>query len=490
MERENEHALELTRRHFFGKAATGIGGAALASLLGEEALAAAPGKPAATKGRPPGANAALAQLHFAPRVKRVIYLFQSGGPSHLDLWDYKPGLTAQNGQELPESVRMGQRLTGMTSEQAKKPVAASIFKFAQHGKSGTWVSELLPHTAGIVDDICLVKSTVTNAINHDPAVTVMNTGAEQPGRPTMGAWLSYGLGSGNRDLPSFVVMTSGQVGQNLHTRYWESGFLPSVHQGVQFRAKGDPVLFLSNPEGMSPAVRRRVLDGIRDLNRQKLAASPDPEIRTRIEQYEMAFRMQTSVPELMDISKEPASTFELYGPEAKTPGTYAANCLLARRLAERNVRFIQLYHRDWDHHGGLPGGIRSQCAQTDRGSAALITDLKQRGLLDDTLVIWGGEFGRTVYSQGNLTATDYGRDHHGRCFTVWMAGGGIKPGFSYGETDDFGYNIVHDPVPIHDLHATFLHLLGVDHKRLLYRFQGRDFRLTDVEGELVKAILA
>jgi len=477
----NELEQAITRRQFFGRAATGIGTMALASLLSEVAEA-APAKLAA--------RGALPALHVAPKAKRVIYLFQSGGPSQLDLFDYKPRLRDENGKELPDSVRMGQRLTGMTSGQKSKPVAASIFQFAQHGKSGAWVSDLLPHTAKIVDDISIIRSMTTDAINHDPAVTFCQTGNQQPGRPTMGAWLSYGLGSENRDMPAFVVLLSGQSGQNLHTRYWESGFLPSIHQGVQFRAKGDPVLFLSNPTGMAPNVRRRVLDGIGELNRMKLEAIGDPEIATRIEQYEMAFRMQTSVPELMDLSKEPASTFELYGPEAKIPGTFAANCLLARRMAERNVRFVQLYHRDWDHHGGLPGGIRQQCKQTDQPSAALVHDLKQRGLLDDTLVIWGGEFGRTVYSQGDLTKENYGRDHHGRCYTMWLAGGGIKSGVVYGETDDFGYNIVKDPVPVHDLHATLFHLLGIDHTKLTYRFQGRDFRLTDVEGNLVKSILA
>jgi len=472
----------LTRRHLLGKATTGIGMAALATLLDESAGAAEK----IVRGRP----GALKTLPVAPKAKRVIYLFQSGGPSHLDLFDYKPGLTTLTGSELPESVRMGQRLTGMTSGQAKKPVAASIFKFAQYGKNGTWMSELLPHTARIVDDLCIIRSMHTDAINHDPAVTYCQTGAEQPGRPTMGAWLSYGLGSLNRDLPSFVVLTSGQVGQNLHTRYWESGFLPTIHQGVQFRPKGDPVLFLSNPNGMSPAIRRNILDAVRDINGQKHLAVGDPEIATRIEQYEMAFRMQTSVPELMDLSKEPASTFEAYGPDAKIPGTFASNCLLARRLAERDVRFVQLYHRDWDHHGGLPGGIRSQCKQTDQPTAALVADLKQRGLLDDTLVIWGGEFGRTVYSQGDLTKDNYGRDHHGRCYSLWAAGGGMKPGMVYGESDDFGYNIVKDPVEIHDFHATLLHLLGIHHEKLVYRFQGRDFRLTDIAGKVVAPLIA
>ncbi|HEU4753453.1 MAG TPA: DUF1501 domain-containing protein [Armatimonadota bacterium] len=466
---------------------SGLGALALASLLQEEAAAAPAGgmsKPAETYA------GALKTLQYAPKAKRVIYLFQSGGPSHLDLFDYKPGLEKQFGIDLPPSVRMGQRITGMTSGQKTLPVAPSMFKFAQHGKSGIWLSELLPHTAKIVDELCIVKSMHTEAINHDPAVTVCQTGAEQPGRPTMGAWLSYGLGSENRDMPAFVVLTSGQEGQNLHTRYWGSGFLPSVHQGVQFRAKGDPVLFLSNPAGISTAGRRRILDSIRELNQDRFQAVGDPEIATRIEQYELAFRMQASVPDLMDLSKEPQSILDLYGPEVKKPGSFAYNCLLARRMAERDVRFVQLYQRDWDHHGGLPGGIRHQCQQTDQPSAALIHDLKQRGLLEDTLVIWGGEFGRTVYSQGELKRDNYGRDHHGRCYSLWLAGGGIKPGTVYGETDDFGWNITRDPVTLHDFHATLLYLLGIEHTKFLYRFQGRDYRLTDIAGEVVKGLLA
>ncbi len=485
MDPRDELRVLMNRRTLLGRAS--LGTMALASLLNEAAPAAAGMKPGPA-GVPGGG--ALRVLHAAPKAKRVIYLFQSGGPSHLDLFDPKPNLKEVTGQELPESVRMGQRLTGMTSQQAKKPVAASIFKFAQHGKSGTWLSELLPHTAKVADDLCVIRTLTTDAINHDPAVTLFQTGNQQPGRPTLGAWLSYGLGSLNRDMPAFVVLLSGQVGQNLHTRYWESGFLPSIHQGVQFRSTGDPVLFLSNPAGMSSRTRRTVLDGIRDLNREKLGAVGDPEIATRIDQYELAYRMQTSVPELMDVSQESAATLERYGPDAAKPGTFAANCLLARRMAERDVRFIQLYHRDWDHHGGLPGGIRSQCKQTDQPSAALLLDLKERGMLDETLVIWGGEFGRTVYSQGELTATNYGRDHHGRCYSLWMAGGGIKGGVTYGQTDDYGYNIVKDPVPVPDFHATILHLLGIDHTKLVHRSQGRDFRLTDIAGEVVKGILA
>lgn len=481
MSNDSNPIVAIDRRALLSRTLFGIGSIALTSLLGEEVASAPLG------GLHPTPNTPLPNK--APKAKRVIYLFQSGGPSHLDLFDYKPKLKEHHGIDLPESVRMGQRLTGMTSGQKTKPVAASKFAFAQHGRSGAWLSELLPHTAKVVDDLCIVRSLYTEAINHDPAVTLIQTGNQQPGRPTMGAWLSYGLGSTNRDLPSYVVLISGQEGQNLHTRYWESGFLPSVHQGVQFRSKGDPILFVSNPKGMASPVRRTILDGIRDLNREKLSQAGDPEIATRIDQYELAYRMQTSVPELMDISKESESTLAMYGPEAKTPGTFAANCLLARRLAERDVRFIQLYHRDWDHHGGLNGGLAAQACHTDQASAALIQDLKQRGLLDDTIVVWGGEFGRTVYSQGDLTKDGYGRDHHGRCFSVWLAGGGFKGGTVYGETDDFAYNIVKDPIHVHDLHATLLHLLGIEHTKLTYRFQGRDFRLTDVAGNLVPALL-
>ncbi|MFN3652102.1 MAG: DUF1501 domain-containing protein [Armatimonadota bacterium] len=486
MNESNNLNLMLTRRALLGRGSTGIGVVALASLLNEGLFAA----PAAAAGpAAPGMGSALQALHVPAKAKRVIYLFQSGGPSHLDLFDWKPQLAKHRGIDLPDSVRMGQRITGMTSGQKTLPVAPTIFKFAQHGQGGAWFSDLVPHTASIADDLCIVRTVNTEAINHDPAVTFMQTGAQLPGRPTLGAWLSYGLGSTNRDLPGFVVLTSGQVGQNLHTRYWEAGFLPTEHQGVQFRPTGDPILFVSDPKGMSRPVRRTILDAVRDVNKLKLESFGDPEIATRIEQYELAYRMQASVPELMDTSKEPESTFELYGPDARKPGSFAANCLLARRLAERNVRFIQLYHRDWDHHGGLPGGIRDQAKQTDQPSAALVKDLKQRGLLEDTLVIWGGEFGRTVYSQGDLTETNYGRDHHGRCFTVWMAGGGVKPGVVYGETDDFGYNIVKDGVHIHDFHATVLHLLGIDHTRMTYRFQGRDYRLTDIAGSVVQPLI-
>ncbi len=468
--------LTSTRRHFFGKAAAGIGIPALASLLQAD-------------------SGGLAGLpHFPAKAKRVIYLHQSGGPSQLDLFDYKPGLNKSHGIELPASVRNGQRITGMTSGQASFPVTKSIFNFSQHGKSGTWLSELLPHTAKIVDDIAIVKTVNTEAINHDPAITFIQTGSQQPGRPSFGAWLSYGLGSENQNLPAFVVLiaqsSAVNTDQPLFSRLWGNGFLPSKYQGVNFRASGDPVLYLSDPPGIDREARRRMLDGIGKLNHLNGETYGDPEIETRIAQYEMAFRMQTSVPDLMDLSKEPQSTFDLYGPEARKPGSYAAHCLQARRLAERGVRFIQIYKRGWDQHNDLPRDLALQCQSVDQPSAALIQDLKQRGLLDDTLVIWGGEFGRTVYCQGKLMNGNYGRDHHPRCFSMWMAGGGIKPGLSMGETDDFSYNIVADPVHVHDIQATVLRCLGIDHKRLTYKFQGRDFRLTDVAGNLVPALMA
>ncbi|MBL9212392.1 MAG: DUF1501 domain-containing protein [Opitutaceae bacterium] len=474
--------LRLTRRQFFSRSATGIGAAALASLMQPSLWSAAAG--GLVPGRP----------HFAPKAKRVIYLFMHGGPSQLDLFDHKPGLRAMHGQDLPASVRGTQRLTGMTSGQKAFPVTSSIFNFAQHGRSGTWVSELLPHTAGIVDELCLIRSLHTEAINHDPAVTYLQTGHQQPGRPSFGAWTSYGLGSENKNLPAFVVLISrgsaARPADPLYARLWGSGFLPSNHQGVSFRSSGDPVLYLSNPAGIDGAARRDQLDAIGALNRIQVGKQIDPEIETRIAQYEMAYRMQTSVPGLTDLSDEKPATFEAYGPQARVPGTFAANCLLARRLAERDVRFIQLYHRGWDQHYNLPSDLRLQSEDIDQPSAALIRDLKQRGLLDDTLVIWGGEFGRTTYSQGKLEAANYGRDHHGRCFTMWLAGGGVKPGVLYGETDDFSFNVVRDPVHVHDFNATLLHLLGLDHTRLTYRAQGRDFRLTDVHGEVVKGILA
>jgi hypothetical protein len=469
--------LALTRRQFFGRTSTGIGIAALNSLLNahpeDEGL---PGLP-----------------HFAPKAKRVIYLFQFGGPSQIDLFDPKPELKPLQGSDLPASIRMGQRLTAMTAGQSTFPVASSIFPFRQHGESGAWLSSLLPHTAKIADELCFIRSMHTEQINHDPGITFFQTGFQLAGRPSIGAWLAYGLGSENKDLPGFVVMTSkgSSLGdQPLADRLWGSGFLPTRYQGVRFRSGSEPVLYLSNPEGLDAGARRRFLDDLRELNENKAAETHDPEIATRIAQYEMAFRMQTSVPELADISSEPESTFEMYGPEARQPGTYAANCLLARRLAERGVRFIQLFHRGWDQHQKLPENIRNQCLATDRASAALVRDLQQRGLLEDTLVVWGGEFGRTVYCQGKLTADDYGRDHHPRCFTVWMAGGGVRRGLTYGATDDFSYNITENPVHVHDLHATILHCLGIDHTKLTYKYQGRHFRLTDVHGTVLKNILS
>ena len=471
--------LDCTRRHFFSRSATGLGIAALANLM-QRAGVAAPG--------------AIASPHFKPTAKRVIFLHQSGGPSQLDLFDYKPQLAKHRGIDLPDSIRMGQRITGMTSGQSTLPVAPSIFKFAQHGKSGAWVSELLPHTAKIVDDLAIVKTVHTDAINHDPAITFIQTGSQQPGRPSLGAWASYGLGSENDNLPAFVVLLSQahaiNTDQPLFSRLWSSGFLPSSHQGVRFRSGSDPVLYLENAKGITPETRRRMLDTVGELNRKHQQQYGDPEIQTRIRQYEMAYRMQTSVPDLMDLSKEPDSTFEMYGPESRKPGTYAANCLLARRLAERNVRFIQLYHRGWDQHNDLPRDLALQCRGTDQPTAALVADLTSRGLLEDTLVVWGGEFGRTVYSQGKLSEANYGRDHHPRCFTMWMAGGGIKGGTVLGETDDFSYNVVSDPVHIHDLQATVLHCLGVDHTKLTFFFQGRHFRLTDVAGSTVKQLVA
>ena len=467
----------LTRRYFFGKASAGLGIAALSSLLQADDVGGLPGLP-----------------HFPPTAKRVIYLFQSGAPSQMELFDYKPRLKDLTGTELPDSVRSGQRLTGMTSGQTSFPVAASLFRFEQHGKSGAWVSELMPHVAKVADDLCFVKSMYTEAINHDPAVTFFQTGFQLAGRPSIGAWLAYGLGSENRDLPAFVVMISQGSGnpndQPLADRQWGSGFLPTKYQGVKFRSQGDPVLYLSDPAGFSSQARRRFIDDATRLNQLEMDEFGDPEIATRIVQYEMAYKMQSSVPELTDLSKEPTRTFELYGPDAHKPGTFAANCLLARRMAERGVRFIQLFHRGWDQHNELPKQIAGQARDTDQASAALVQDLKERGLLKDTLLVWGGEFGRTVYCQGKLTADNYGRDHHPRCFTMWLAGGGIRPGMTLGETDDFCYNIVKDSVHVHDLHATILHTLGIDHTRLTYKFQGRAFRLTDVAGNVVKQILA
>lgn len=477
-------AAGLSRRAFLNRFGLGLGGIALANLVNPASLL------ASTMGR--GEHGILhGQLHHPPKAKRIIYLFMAGGPSQLETFDYKPLLHQRNGEQLPDSVRMGQRLTGMSGNQSSLPLAGSIYKFGQHGRNGTWVSELLPHTAKVVDDLCLVRSMFTEAINHDPAITFLQTGSQISGRPSMGAWVHYGLGSDNANLPAFVVLiTPGKVDQPLYARLWGSGFLPSRHQGVQFRSGKEPVLYLNNPDGVTPESRRLLLDRLQELHEHAAEKLGDTEIDTRISQYEMAYRMQTSVPEVMDLSGEPEHVFDLYGADSKQPGTFAANCLLARRLAERGVKFIQLYHQGWDQHGNLPKGIQQQCRETDQASAALIHDLKQRGLLDDTLVVWGGEFGRTNYSQGKLTATDYGRDHHPRCFTVWLAGGGVKPGFVHGSTDEFGYNIATDGVHVHDFHATLLHLLGVDHERLTYFHQGRRFRLTDVHGKVVKAIIS
>jgi hypothetical protein len=471
----------INRRLFLRASGLGLGGLALSHLLHNEGMAAESKR----------LRGVLDKPHHEPKAKRIIYLFMAGGPSQLDLFDYKPILNKMNGQDLPDSVRKGQRLTGMSAHQAHLPLAGSIFRFAQHGKSRAWVSDLLPHTARMVDELCFVRSCFTEAINHDPAITFFQTGSQLAGRPSFGAWLSYGLGSLNENLPAFVVLISrDRTEQGLYARLWGNGFLPSVHQGVQFRSGKEPVLYLANPDGVTGAGRRKMLDRLAELNRLQADKEGDPEILARVEQYEMAYRMQTSVPEVMNLAKEPASVFELYGPQAKTPGTFAANCLLARRLAERNVRFIQLYHPGWDHHGGLPGAIRRQAKDVDQACFGLIQDLKRTGLLKDTLVVWGGEFGRTNYSQGKLTATDYGRDHHPRCFTMWFAGAGMKPGLTYGKTDEFGYNIAENPVHVHDIQATILHQLGIDHEKLTYRFQGRYYRLTDVHGSVVKELLA
>jgi hypothetical protein len=481
-----EYALTMTRRHFFGRVGLGLGTAVLASLLPERTLAA---------GDAPAHGGLPGLPHFPPRAKRAIYLFMNGGPSQLDLWDYKPKMVELFDKDLPGSVRMGQRLTTMTSGQARFPIAPSKYKFSRHGQCGMWVSELLPWTAKIVDDLALIKTVNTEAINHDPAVTYICTGSQIPGRPSLGAWLSYGLGTMNENLPAFVVMTPSWTGrrdaQAIYNRLWGAGMLPSKHQGVALRSSGDPVLFLSNPEGVDAGTRRRMLDSLGRLNQKHLDEIGDPETRARIAQYEMAFRMQTSVPELMDLSREPDKVLEMYGPDVHKPGTFAASCLLARRLVERGVRFVQIFHRGWDQHANMAGDLPNQCRDVDQPCYALITDLKQRGLLDETLVIWGGEFGRTIYCQGPLTRENYGRDHHGRCFCVWMAGGGIKGGIVYGETDDFSYNIVKDPVHIHDLNATILHCLGIDHRRLSVKFQGLDVRLTGVEEHHpVQGILA
>jgi hypothetical protein len=474
--------LHLTRRQLFGLTAKGIGAAALGSLMETPAIAAA-----LDQGRSPAAGGLVGLPHFAPKARRVIFLHQSGGPSQLETFDYKPLLAKYQGTQIPDSVRQGQRVA-QTMGQSLLPVSKSLFSFQQYGQAGTWVSELLPHT-----DITVIKTMNTEAINHDPAITFIQTGFQQPGRPSMGAWLSYGLGSENQNLPTFVVLLSQaqaiNADQPLFSRLWGSGFLPSAYQGVRFGTGSEPVLYLDDPPGVNKVTRRAMLDAVQKLDTMRHDAYGDPEIETRIAQYEMAYRMQTSVPDLMDLSKEPDATFEMYGPDSRKPGTYAANCLLARRLAERNVRFIQLYHRGWDQHKDLPRDLALQCRGTDQPTAALITDLKQRGLLDDTLVVWGGEFGRTVFSQGKLTDVNYGRDHHPRNFCMWVAGGGTRRGVVLGETDDFSYNVVNDPVSVYDLQATILHQLGIDHTKLTYRFQGRDFRLTDVHGEVVTKLL-
>lgn len=476
-----EHHLNMNRRRFLSRLGVGVGSVALGSLMIPD-LFGAKEKDALVAGLP----------HFAPKAKRIIYLFQNGAPSQLDLFDYKPKLIEMFGEDLPASIRMGQRLTGMTANQAKFPLAPSAFKFDQYGQSRAWISELLPHTASVVDELCIIKSMYTEAINHDPALTFFQTGAQVGNRPSMGSWLSYGLGSENKNLPAFCVLLSRGKGngQGVYSKLWSNGFLDSVHQGVQFSSGDHPVLYLNDPESVSKEDRRKMLDKLSELNQDSYNEFGDPEITTKIQQYEMAYRMQTAVPDITDLSKEPESIVKMYGPDCLVPGTFAANCLLARKLSENGVRFVQLYHQGWDAHDNLPGQMKGQCQDVDQASAALITDLKQRGLLDETLVIWGGEFGRTNYCQGKLEKENYGRDHHPRCFTIWMAGGGVKPGVVYGETDDFGYNIVKDPVHVHDLHATILHLMGLNHEELTYKHLGRRYRLTDVSGNLVKGIIA
>lgn len=485
MDPRHESARLQTRRTFLGQSGFALGAAALSTLLSGEA------------GADAGANTGTVPLgpHSLGRAKRVIYLMQSGAPSQVDLFDYKPELAKRRGMELPESVTMGQRLTTMTAGQKSKPVLPGITGFKQYGRSGAWVCDYLPHTASVADELCFVKTMHTDAINHAPAVTFWLSGAELPGRPSFGSWLSYGLGSENSNLPAFVVLTSrdkeASCGQLFYEHYWGSGFLPSRFQGVKFRSSGDPVLYLSNPDGLSTAARREWLDHLAQLNMLKLQQAGDSEIATRIAQYEMAYRMQTSVPALANIADEPQHVLDLYGPDVTRPGSFAMNCLLARRLSERGVRFVQLMHSGWDQHTNLPTQFIHQCEDTDQPSAALVKDLKQRGLLDETLVVWGGEFGRTVFGQGDINNTrTHGRDHHPRCFTIWMAGGGIKAGSTYGETDEFSYNIAKDPVNLFDFNATVLHLLGIDHERLTYRFQGRDFRLTDVQGQVLPGLLA
>lgn len=472
----------LNRRLFLKQGTSAVGAAALASLAGPNST------------QMSSADAALGQTHFPAKAKRIIYLYQSGAPSQMDLFDPKPTMADHHGEDLPESIRKGQRLTTMTSGQKNFPIAPSIFKFDQHGDNGMWFSDLVPNMATQADKWCMIRSMFTEVINHDPAITFCQTGSQLAGRPSIGSWVSYGLGSENSDLPAYIVLTSFGSGrpndQPLYDRLWGSGFLPSEHQGVKFRNTGDAVLYLSNPKGVTAAQRRSTLDRLADLNQQRLEEVGDPEIQTRIAQYEMAFRMQTSVPDLLDISGEPQHVLDAYGPDVKRPGSYASNCLLARRLAERDVRFVQLFHMGWDHHGGLPKAIKGQCNDTDQATSALLNDLQQRGLLDDTLVVWGGEFGRTIYSQGSLTKTNYGRDHHPRCYTMLMAGAGVRGGYTHGETDDYCYNITDGGVHVHDLNATIMHLMGINHERLTYKYQGRDFRLTDIHGEVVHDLLS
>jgi hypothetical protein len=475
-----ERHLHFNRRRFLKGLGFGIGGVALGSLLIPDLFS-----------RSEEESTIVGLPHFAPRAKRIIYLFQNGAPSQLDLFDYKPLLNKMQGEDLPASIRNGQRLTGMTADQKKFPLAGTMFQFGQYGQARAWISELMPFTAKVADDLCFVKSLYTEAINHDPALTFMQTGAQQGNRPSMGAWLSYGLGSENKNLPAFCVLLSKGKGngQGVYSKLWSNGFLDSIHQGVQFSNGENPVLYLSDPDGMTRTERRKMLDELAALNSESYQEFGDPEIKAKIQQYEMAYRMQTAVPDLTDTSKEPEDTLKMYGPDCLVPGTFAANCLLARKLSESGVRFVQLYHQGWDGHSNLPSEIRGQCRDVDQASAALVTDLKQRGLLDETLVIWGGEFGRTNYCQGKLAPDNYGRDHHPRCFTIWMAGGGIQPGV-YGETDDFGYNIARDPVHVHDFHATALKLMGLDHEKLTFKHQGRRYRLTDVAGKVVDGLIA
>jgi len=477
-----EHSLGFNRRKFLSRMSIGLGSAALGSLLIPDLFSSRSPEEAIMQGLP----------HFAPKAKRVIYLFQNGAPSQLETFDYKPLLNKMVGQNLPESIRNGQRLTGMTASQTTFPLVGSYFGFKQYGNSGAWVSDLFPHMSKIVDDICIVKTMHTEAINHDPALTFFQSGAQQGNRPSMGSWVSYGLGTENSNLPAFCVLLSRGKGngQGVYSKLWTNGFLDSVHQGVQFSSGENPILYLQDPDGMDRNTRRKMVDQIAALNEMELKNFGDPETAAKISQYEMAYRMQTAVPEIMDTSRESEDIIKLYGADCLVPGTYAANCLLARKLSESGVRFVQLYHQGWDQHGNLPNEMKGQALDVDRPSAALITDLKQRGLLDETLVIWGGEFGRTNYCQGKIAPENYGRDHHPRCFSIWMAGGGIRPGMVYGETDELGYNIVQNPVHVHDFQATVLHQMGLDHEKLTYKFQGRRYRLTDLYGSVVKDIIA